>query len=93
MRTDAVADLYDEALDQARRLPGVSVPVVTLPYLGAMKLEAHRGKDLQDLGFILTETDVNYQKLRAVVVKHLGEDAGDDLDAHALSAKWERRKQ
>lgn len=90
VRTDRYADLYDEALDHAQRMPGVPVPVITLPYLGAMKLAAHRGKDLQDLGFILTATGVNYQKLRAVVTKHLGEEAGDDLDAYRLSAKWER---
>ena len=92
VRTDQYADLYDEALEHAQRLPGVPVQVITLPYLGAMKLEAHRGKDLQDLSFILTESGVDYKKLRSVVVKHLGEDAGEDLDAYQLSAKWERSR-
>lgn len=92
VRTDQYADLYDEALEHARRLPGVPIPVITLPYLGAMKLEAHRGKDLQDLSFILTESGVDYKKLRSVVVKHLGEDVGEDLDAYQLSAKWEKSK-
>lgn len=92
VRSDERADLYDEALDHAQLLPGIPVPVITLAYLGAMKLDAHRGKDLQDLNFILTKSNVNYKKLRAVVVKHLGEDAADDLDALKLSATWEQQK-
>jgi len=90
VRTDEYADLYDEALDHARPISGVPVPVITLPYLGAMKLAAARGKDLQDLRFILVETNVNYQELRSVVVKHLGETAADDLDEYLRAAKWER---
>jgi hypothetical protein len=92
VRTDDRAALYDEALDHAQQLPGIPIPVITLPYLGTMKLAAHRGKDLQDLNFILVKTNVNYKKLREVVVKHLGEDAADDLDAYQLAAAWEHKK-
>lgn len=89
VRDDHYADLYDAAVDHARRVPGVPLPVATLPYLGAMKMAAGRGKDLQDLGFILTRSGVNYKTLRNVVVEHLGPYAGDELDALRATAKLE----
>jgi hypothetical protein len=91
VRDDQYANLYDEALDHAGRLAGVSVPVITLPYLGAMKMVAGRGKDQQDLQFILLDSGVSYKKLRSVVAEHLGVYAADELDALKQTAAWERK--
>lgn len=92
VRDDQRTALYDEAIDKARRFSGVPVPVVTLPYLGAMKLAAGRAKDLQDLEFMLAATDVSYKKLRAVVTKHLGEFDADELDNIKRAIDWQKRK-
>lgn len=90
VRDDQYEDLYAAAVDAAERIPNIPVLVVTLPYLGAMKLAAGRGKDMQDLAFILLDTNVDYVKLRAVVTKHLGPYAADELDAYKRTAAWER---
>jgi hypothetical protein len=92
VRDDQRAALYDDAIDNARRFSGVPVPVATLPYLGAMKLAAGRAKDLQDLEFMLTATDVSYKKLRAVITKHLGEFDADELDNIKRAIDWQKGK-
>jgi hypothetical protein len=55
-----------------------------------MKMVAGRGKDAQDLQFILLDSGVSYKKLRSVVAEHLGEYAADELDALKQTAAWER---
>jgi hypothetical protein len=92
VRDDQRTSLYDDAINNARRFSGVPVPVATLPYLGAMKLAAGRSKDLQDLNFMLTDTDVSYKKLRAVVTKYLGEFDADELDNLKRAIVWQRGK-
>lgn len=91
VRSDLYQDLYDEALTAARRIAGTNIPVITLPYLGAMKMVAGRGKDEQDLKWILTDSDVSYSALRTVVKKHLGPYAADELDATRKIAAWEKK--
>jgi hypothetical protein len=91
VRNDDYQDLYDDALFAAQRMAGVAIPVVTLPYLGAMKMVAGRGKDQQDLAWILTDSGVSYKELRALVKKHLGPYAADELDQVRKTAVWERK--
>ncbi len=92
VRSDGYQALYDEALMAAKRTAGVPIPVVTLPYLGAMKMAAGRGKDQQDLAWILVESGVSYPVLRKVVLQHLGPYAADELDALKRTAAWERKE-
>ena len=86
VRDDAEMDLYDAALDGARLVPGVPVPVVTVPYLGAIKLAAGRGKDVQDLEFLLRAHPSAFKAMRALVAKYIGDYAVDDLDGHQATA-------
>lgn len=91
-RSDAYAPLYRAAIASAQALAGSPVRVATLPYLAAMKLAAGRGKDEQDLGFILAESGVDQKELRAVVRKHLGLYAAEELPGRIALAKLERRR-
>ena len=86
VRDDAEADLYDAALGAARAVSGVPVPVVTVPYLGAIKLASGRGKDVQDLEYLLREHPASFKAMRAVVAKYIGDYAADDLDGHQATA-------
>ncbi len=86
VRNDAEMDLYDAALEAARIVPGIPVPVVTVPYLGAIKLAAGRGKDVQDLEFLLRAYPSSFKALRAVVAEYIGDYAVDDLDGHQAAA-------
>jgi hypothetical protein len=86
VRDDAEMDLYDAALDAARFVPGVPVPVVTVPYLGAIKLAAGRGKDIQDLEFLLRMHPGSFKTMRTLVAKYIGDYAVDDLDGHHAAA-------
>lgn len=90
VRDDAETELYDAAIDAARAVPGVPVPVVTVPYLGAIKLAAGRGKDIQDLEFLLREHPASFKAMRALVAKYIGDYAVDDLDGHQATATLKR---
>lgn len=91
LRADVYEALYDVALRSAHRIAGSAVPVVRLEHLGAMKMAAGRAKDVQDLYFILTDTDVNYVLLRKIVGKHLGPYAAEELDSLLQIAKLEKK--
>lgn len=90
VRDDAEMNLYDAALDSARLVPGIPVPVVTVPYLGAIKLAAGRGKDVQDLEFLLRAHPAAFKAMRALVAKHIGDYAADDLDGHQAAATFKK---
>ena len=91
VRDDAEMGLYDAALDAARVVTGIPVPVVTVPYLGAIKLAAGRGKDVQDLEFLLREHPASFKAMRALVAKHIGDYAVDDLDGYQATAALKTR--
>jgi hypothetical protein len=93
VRDDQYAALYDEAIEHAHHVTGSPVPVVTLPYLAAMKMVAGRGKNEQDLHFALTHPRLNYKIARAVVAQHLGPYAADELDAIRDVARWEKSRE
>jgi hypothetical protein len=88
VRDDERTDLYDAALDNAQRVAGVPVPVVTLPYLGAMKLASGRAKDIQDLEFILRSNPKMFKQIRKLVTKYLGEFEAEELDSIQQAVEW-----
>jgi hypothetical protein len=90
VRDDEKTDLYDAALDDARTVPGVVVPVVTIPYLGAIKFAAGRGKDIQDLEFLLRAHPTAFKAMRLLVAKYIGDYAVDDLDGHRTTANLKK---
>ncbi|MGO9835119.1 MAG: hypothetical protein ACLP1X_12970 [Polyangiaceae bacterium] len=90
-RSDVYAPLYTAASAAAQPHNGVPVRVATLPYLGAMKLAAGRGKDDQDLGFILAESEVDFDELQRVVRKYLGVYAAEELPGRRELARLERK--
>ena len=87
VRDDEYADLYAEALAQARAIPGMPVKVVRAGYLVAMKLVAGREKDHLDLHYILTAA-IDYKLARNIVKKHLGLYAAEELDGMREEARW-----
>jgi hypothetical protein len=92
VRDDQYQELYTCALDAAARIPGSRIPVVTLPYLAAMKLAAGRDKDQSDLEFILCDSGEPRARVRSVVREHLGLYAADEIDSIFEVAKWKRRR-
>jgi hypothetical protein len=92
IRDDERTDLYDAALENAQRVPGVPVPVVTLPYLGAMKLASGRAKDIQDLEFILRSNPKLFKQIRKLVTKYLGEFEAEELDSIKSTVDWKEGK-
>ena len=72
LRNDAYAPLYEVALADPRRIRGVALPVVRLEYLAPMKFAAHRGKDLDDLAFLVLHTPLNMKRTLQVVEEYLG---------------------
>ncbi len=91
-RDDQYATLYAEALLAAHRIPGVPVPVLTLPYLAAMKLAAGRGKDESDLEFILCDIGAPWKAIRRVIREHLGLYALDEITSIRAIAVWKRKQ-
>jgi len=87
-RDDGYEELYDEALSKAVVIDGF--PVVTPPYLAAMKLSAMREKDRLDLSFLLSKmTAMDISRTRKVVERLLGgQFAVDELDLAVSEAKW-----
>jgi hypothetical protein len=92
-RDDEYALLYADALASAGSIPGVPVRVVTLPYLAAMKLAAGRGKDEQDLEFILCDSGASWKTICAVIRKHLGLYAVKEIESLRSILAWKRKRE
>jgi hypothetical protein len=89
LRDDIYKPLYDEALERARRVKGLPIPVVLPEYLAAMKMAANRGKDRVDLEFLLSVPGLLDPKRTLRVVRaHLGAYAGDELHSLLQEAVW-----
>lgn len=72
VRNDDYADLYDAALVHARFEPELGVFVVTPEYLAAMKFEAKRSKDLEDLRHLLLQEQADLDAVRRVFQEFFG---------------------
>jgi hypothetical protein len=92
VRNDEWRDLYVEAIDHAVDMDGVPLPVVTPEYLVAMKMVAGRGKDEEDVKYLVTMTDFDQPRTEAVVRRHLGAYAVKELRAIVDEAKWRRSR-
>jgi len=76
--------LSDPGLDPA------GYPVIKLPYLVMMKMEAQRVRDLGDLGTMLGwASDVDLDEVRSVVAKYSPEDS-EDLESLIFIGKREQ---
>lgn len=88
MRTGDYEALFEEALSQAVTIRGTNVRVVTPEHLVAIKMEAKRPKDQTDLDYLLASGVVDQDKARAIVKRHLGPYAAQELDSLAESAQF-----
>ena len=80
----------DEALAHIRRDPA-GLPVLDLPYLVIMKIDASRVQDTADLSRMLgLASDETLEQVRAVVARHVP-DAVDDLESLIYLGKVEMR--
>lgn len=92
VREDESAPLYQDALKHATRAHLSFPPVVRVEHLIAMKLEAQREQDLDDLAFLLSETRFDLKRTRLLVRKFVGgQYALRDLDRIVLQVKNEQR--
>jgi len=78
----------DEALAHLRRDPA-GLPVLDLPYLVIMKIDASRGRDIGDLTTMLgLASDETLERVRAVATRH-APDVVDDLESLIYLGKIE----
>ena len=85
-RLDGLDFLFRKAIEYARRdveIFGEIVPVVSLPYLIAMKLVSGETKDDQDAKSLLMVEELKYDDLRPLVKLHLGTGTANRLDVFA----------
>lgn len=93
LREDGFRTLYEAALDHARQ-DADGVPRITPEYLAAMKLAARRGKDLDDLLWLLKSGKVDVAAARELVGRYLGgQFAEEEFDSHVLEAEWRAREE
>jgi len=90
VRDDEWSELYVEAIDNAVEVDDVPLPVVTPEYLVAMKMVAGRGKDEEDVKYLVLMDDLNRERTEAIVRRHLGAYAVRELRAIIAEAEWRR---
>lgn len=88
LRDDDYASLYEEAIERAKKMPGIAVPVVCPEHLTAMKMVAGRGRDEADLAFLIVSEIVNPTKARRVIRQHLGPYAAGEFDRLVDEVRW-----
>jgi hypothetical protein len=88
LRSDAFADLYEDALIRAEHKPNVG-RVVSLEHLFAMKMVAGRAKDMADLEWIATSGRLNRVKARDIVLRFLGKFAAQEFDLLMEEIDWQ----
>lgn len=83
VRDDEWEPLYEAALRNAETVKGIPIRVITPEYMAALKLAAHRDKDMADLRFLLTEAEsFDYDLARKIVARHLGLFGAGELDRY-----------
>lgn len=93
MRDDVYTQLYDAALNTARRIRGYPLPVATPEYLVAMKLAAAREKDVLDIETLVILNAVDVKKARRVISETLGYFAADEFMRTVELAEWKRGRE
>lgn len=93
LRDDEYRGLYEEAIERAECIEGL--PVVSVPYLMAMKMASGRGKDEVDLRWLMATYDEPeiLDEARKVIRRHLGIYALKEFDAELSLARWERERE
>lgn len=91
VRDDDSQSLYEEVVSTAPMVRRMGVRVATPEHLVAMKLQASRTKDESDLKFLLASGVVDTKKARALIRKHLGSFAAEELDRVVDEVAWEKR--
>lgn len=92
IRDDKYRALYEAAVDNATRVEGVPVFVVSGEYLIAMKMVARSPKDDADLEFLIGDGGVDLERARTVVSEHLGPYALDELERYCDEVAWRRSR-
>jgi len=92
VRVDNYAGLYREALDQAVEI--ADLPVVSPEYLTAIKMQAGRGKDNDDLIYLLQQPRlVDRAAAKMIARRHVGgKFAEDGMESLMQVADWRSAK-
>ena len=56
-----------------------------------MKMAAGRGKDEQDLEFVICDSGANWKQIKSVIKEHLGVYAAEEIDSVRAVAQWKRK--
>lgn len=91
-RTDAYQALYQEALLKSVTDRKTSLPVATPEYIGAMKMQAARKKDVSDLEWLISQEWFDRAKFTRIVQKHLGPYAVDRLPGLFRDIDWNKQE-
>ena len=92
VREDDYRALYEEAIAQAVRVPGLPVPLATAEHLAAMKMAAARDRDELDLQFLLRARAVDVARARQIIYRHLGPFAAQEFDRVVEEVEWKRHR-
>jgi len=93
VRSDDYAALYQSAIRNAIRIPGLPLPVAAPAYLAAMKMVARRKKDQADLEALIDSGELDLHETRLLVRRLLGAYAADDLESYIQTSPLRRRKE
>jgi len=80
VRDDKYRDLYMESLQYTRRFPEIALPVLSPEYLAAMKLASRQEKDELDLAYLIGAEQLDLDRTREIIDKHLGTFAVDEFE-------------
>lgn len=86
VRRDHYANLYRASLRSSLKLPQIEIPIVRPEYLVAMKLQANRKKDLQDLIFLARLGALNHAAVLRILAKYLDRESVKDWQIISSSA-------
>jgi hypothetical protein len=92
LRNDEYAALYAEAVERPM-VDADGTPFAAPAYLAAMKLAARRGKDTDDLLYLITSGALDLDAARDVITRLVGgRFARDEFDSIVAEAEWRRRE-
>ena len=92
VRSDDAKDLYEAALASAVNIGG-PCPVVRPEFMAAIKLEAGRKKDEDDLEFLIVARRIDIPKARAIIKQYLGWFAAKEFDSYVAEAQWKASRE
>jgi hypothetical protein len=91
VRDDDQHDVYMHALEHADEYDDLPMRVVSAEWMIPLKMLAGRGKDLQDLEFLLLDAeDCDLKRARKIVKDEIGLYGVREFDALLVELKWKR---